>query len=55
MLIFGEEAESPRSAIPKLKKIAEDRWGHWRGYVFIYALHDLKNLSSRFNLNLTQV
>jgi DNA-3-methyladenine glycosylase II len=55
MLIFGEEAESPRSAIPKLKKIAEDRWGQWRGYVFIYVLHDLKNLSSRFNLNLTQV
>lgn len=55
MLILGEKAESPRNAIPKLKKIAEDRWGQWRGYVFIYVLHDLKNLSSRFNLNLTQV
>ena len=55
MLILGEETESPRSAIPKLKKIAEDKWGQCRGYVFIYVLHDLKNLSSRLNLNLTQV
>jgi 3-methyladenine DNA glycosylase/8-oxoguanine DNA glycosylase len=50
MLLLGEEAESPRTLIPKLKKIAEDRWGHWRGYVFIYVLHDLNNLSDRFNL-----
>jgi len=55
MLLFGEEAESPRNIIPKLKKIAEDRWGKWRGYVFIYALHDLNNLSRRFNLNLTEL
>jgi len=55
MLIFGEKAESPRNIIPKLKKVAEDRWGQWRGYVFIYVLHDLSNLSIRFNLNLTQV
>jgi DNA-3-methyladenine glycosylase II len=53
-LILGEETESPRDAIPKLKEIAEDRWGQWRGYVFFYVLHDLNNLSSRFNLNLTQ-
>jgi 3-methyladenine DNA glycosylase/8-oxoguanine DNA glycosylase len=53
-LILGEKAESPRDAIPKLKKIAEDRWGRWRGHVFIYVLHDLDNLSSRFNLNLSQ-
>lgn len=50
MLLLGEEAESPRNLIPKLKKIAEDRWGQWRGYVFIYVLHDLNNLSDRFNL-----
>ncbi len=49
-LLFGEEAESPRSIIPRLKKIAEDRWGKWRGYVFLYVLHDLNNLSRRFNL-----
>ena len=55
MLLFGEKAESPRSIIPKLKKIAEDRWGKWRGYVFLYVLHDLNNLSRRFNLNLTEL
>jgi hypothetical protein len=55
LLILGEKAESPRNAISKLKKVAEDRWGQWRGYVFIYVLHDLSNLSIRFNLNLTRV
>jgi 3-methyladenine DNA glycosylase/8-oxoguanine DNA glycosylase len=55
LLILGREAESPRDLIPKLKKIAADRWGQWRGSVFVYVLHDLENLSRRFNLNLTQV
>jgi DNA-3-methyladenine glycosylase II len=55
MLMFKEKVESPRDAIPALKKAAEDRWGRWRGYVFVYVLHDLKNLSNRLNLNLTQV
>jgi DNA-3-methyladenine glycosylase II len=55
LLILGEEAESPRSVIPKLKKIAEDRWGRWRGYVFMYVLHDLTNLSNRFKLDLTRL
>ena len=55
LLLFGEEAESPRSIILKLKKIAEDRWGRWRGYVFTYVLNDLNNLSKRFNLNLTEL
>jgi len=53
MLLFREEAESPRSIIQKLKEIAGDRWGKWRGYVFTYVLNDLNNLSRRFNLNLT--
>jgi len=55
VLLLGGEAESPRSVIPKLKKIAEDRWGRWRGYVFTYVLNDLKNLSRRFNLNLAEL
>jgi DNA-3-methyladenine glycosylase II len=55
LLILREKAEMPRNAIPKLKKVAEDRWGQWRGYVFIYVLHDLSNLSIRFNLNLTRI
>jgi DNA-3-methyladenine glycosylase II len=55
MLILGKEAESPRNVIPKLKKMAEDRWGQCRGYVFFYVLHDLKNLSNRFKLDLTRL
>ena len=53
-LMLGKEPKSPRTVIPKLKKMAEDRWGRWRGYVFIYVLHDLNNLS-KFNLDLTRL
>jgi len=54
-LLFGEKADSPREIISKLKKIAEDRWGEWRGYVFTYVLNDLENLSRRFCVNLTEL
>jgi len=55
VLLFGEKAESPRNIIPKLKKIAEDRWGKWKGYVFTYTLNDLNNLSRRFSFNLAEL
>jgi len=55
LLMFGKVPENPREAIPRIKRIAEERWGKWRGYVFIYVLHDLKNLSRRYGLNLTEV
>jgi len=54
-LLLGEKAKSPRVIIPKLKKIAEERWGKWRGYVFTYVLNDLNNLSREFNLDLTEL
>jgi 3-methyladenine DNA glycosylase/8-oxoguanine DNA glycosylase len=54
MLFFGSEPKSPRDVIPKLKRIAEERWGQWRGYVFLYVLHDLDRLSKRLSLDLTQ-
>jgi 3-methyladenine DNA glycosylase/8-oxoguanine DNA glycosylase len=54
MLFFGSEPKSPRDVIPKLKRIAEERWGQWRSYVFLYVLHDLDRLSKRLGLNLTQ-
>jgi 3-methyladenine DNA glycosylase/8-oxoguanine DNA glycosylase len=53
LLLYGEEAESPRNIIPRLKRLAEERWGRWRGYVFTYVLNDLSNLSKRFNFDLT--
>ena len=46
-LLLGRRTESPRDAIPDLKKIAEKRWGNWRGYVFTYVLNDLDKLSER--------
>jgi len=55
VLLFGERPESPRDIIPKLKKVAEERWGKWRGYVFIYVLNDLDNLSRKYNLDLTEL
>jgi DNA-3-methyladenine glycosylase II len=51
MLMLGKKPESSRGAIPRLTKIAEDRWGQWKGYVFLYVLQDLKSLSLKFNLN----
>ncbi len=51
-LLLQQKTESPRTIIPKLKKVAEERWGEWRGYVFTYVLNDLKDLSRRFKLDL---
>ncbi len=55
LLLFRKEPESPREIIPRIKKVAEERWGEWRGHVFTYVLNDLDNLSRRFKLNLTEL
>jgi DNA-3-methyladenine glycosylase II len=54
VLFFGKEPQKPREAIPALKKVAEERWGDWRGYAFVYILNDLTNLSKRVGVDLTQ-
>lgn len=54
LLFFGKEPEKPREAIPLLKKTAEDRWGSWRGYAFVYVLNDLPRLSERLGVDLTR-
>jgi DNA-3-methyladenine glycosylase II len=54
VLFFGKAPERPREAIPALKKIAEKRWGEWRGYAFVYVLNDLTKLSERIGFDLTQ-
>jgi DNA-3-methyladenine glycosylase II len=54
VLFFGKEPENPREAIPALKKVAEGRWGDWRGYAFVYVLNDLPKLSNRIGVDLTQ-
>jgi len=55
LLLLRRAPQSPRKSIPRLKKIAEERWGIWKGYVFIYVLHDLQDLSKKLNVNLTQL
>jgi 3-methyladenine DNA glycosylase/8-oxoguanine DNA glycosylase len=55
LLLLGKEPESPRTVIPRLKKIAEKRWGRWRGYVFTYVLNDIPNFSKRFKLSLEEL
>jgi DNA-3-methyladenine glycosylase II len=55
LLLLGKESETPRTVIPRLRKIAEKRWGRWRGYVLTYVLNDLPNLSKRFKLNLEEL
>ena len=54
VLFFGKEPEQPREAIPALKKVAEKRWGKWRGYAFVYVLNDLPTLSKKVGVDLTQ-
>jgi DNA-3-methyladenine glycosylase II len=52
LLMHGKAPKSSRDVIPKLKRAAEQRWGRWRGHVFVYVLNDLGNLSKRLNLDL---
>jgi DNA-3-methyladenine glycosylase II len=54
ILFFGKEPENPRKAIPVLKQTAEERWGKWSGYAFVYVLNDLPKLSKRIGVDLTQ-
>ena len=54
VLFYGKEPQKPREAIPALKKLAEERWGNWRGYAFVYVLNDLEKLSERVGIDLTR-
>jgi DNA-3-methyladenine glycosylase II len=52
ILFHGKEPDSPRDAIPELKRIAEERWGKWRGHAFVYVLNDLPKISRRIGVDL---
>jgi DNA-3-methyladenine glycosylase II len=54
VLFFGKVPEKPQEAIPSLKGAAEERWGEWRGYAFVYVLNDLPKLSERVGVDLTK-
>jgi DNA-3-methyladenine glycosylase II len=53
ILFYGKNPQNPREAIPTLKKVAEERWGIWKGYAFVYVLNDLEKLSQRVATDLT--
>jgi len=54
ILFLAKEPDSPRDAIPELKRIAEERWGKWRGDAFVYVLNDLPRISKRIGFDLTR-
>jgi DNA-3-methyladenine glycosylase II len=54
VLFYGKIPEKPRDVIPALKEAAEQRWGNWRGYAFVYVLNDLPKISKRINVDLTK-
>lgn len=54
VLFYGKEPQNPRETIPDLKKIAQQRWGKWRGYAFVYVLNDLAKLSEKVGTDLTK-
>jgi len=54
VLFFGKIPQNPREVIPELKKLAEQRWGDWSGYAFVYILNDLANLSKKVGEDLTK-
>lgn len=53
ILLLGKEPQTPREAIPELKRIAEQRWGKWLGHTFVYVLNDLPALSKKLGVDLT--
>jgi DNA-3-methyladenine glycosylase II len=54
VLFHGKRPGNPREAIPALKRVAEERWGDWRGYAFVYILNDLPQLSERLGVDFTK-
>jgi 3-methyladenine DNA glycosylase/8-oxoguanine DNA glycosylase len=54
VLLQGKVPENPREAIPELKRIAQERWGKWAGYAFVYVLNDLHRISKRVGVDLTR-
>ena len=54
VLFYGKIPSNPREAIPALKEAAQQRWGNWSGYAFVYVLNDLPMLSKRIGVDLTK-
>jgi N-glycosylase/DNA lyase len=54
VLFYGRIPDKPRDAIAALKDAAQQRWGNWSGYAFVYVLNDLPELSKRIGVDLTK-
>jgi 3-methyladenine DNA glycosylase/8-oxoguanine DNA glycosylase len=52
VILYGEIPQNPREVIPALKVAAQQRWGEWSGYAFVYVLNDLPNLSRKLGIDL---
>jgi 3-methyladenine DNA glycosylase/8-oxoguanine DNA glycosylase len=50
-IMFGSTPNSPREMIKKVTEAAEERWGRFKGHVFVYVLHDLPNLQKRYRIS----
>ena len=53
ILFYSKIPQKPREAIPILKQVADERWGEWKAYAFVYILNDLVKLSERVGFDLT--
>lgn len=49
-IMFGTTPEKPREVIKAVTSAADMRWGRFKGYVFVYVLHDLPNLQARYGI-----
>ena len=52
-VLINTEIGSESDVLKELKKIADERWGIWKGYAFVYVLNDLPALSEKVGVNLT--
>lgn len=49
-IIFGSTPREPRKVIRKVEEEAKRLWDEYRWHVFVYVLHDLPQLSKRYNI-----
>ncbi len=54
VIFHAKVPQKPRDAIAELKKLAEERWGRYRGHAFVYVLNNLPRISKRLGVDLTK-
>jgi DNA-3-methyladenine glycosylase II len=51
-LFDGEEPPNRRTAVERIKREGEARWGEWAWLAFVYVVHDLEALSAALGVEL---